>query len=169
VSPRVREGSLHPRLQLSAPARPLNFTVRRRIVRTLAFTIGLCIIAVGAIGIIMPSAVVWIAQRFGTPAEWYAIGAVRVAFGLLLLSVAKTSRAPQMLRVVAFIPLLAGLGAFATPFVGVERARATLDWWSHLGTVYIRLSGIPLLTLGGLIAYACAPGRRAANNRWRGP
>jgi hypothetical protein len=131
-------------------------------VKTLAFAIGLCIIAVGAVGIITPSALMWIAQRFGTPAEWYAIGAVRVAFGLLLLSVAKTSRAPQILRVVAFVPLLAGLGALATPSMGVERARATLDWWSHLGSVYIRLSAIPLLALGGLIAYACAPGRRAA-------
>ena len=138
--------------------------------KTLAFAIGLCIITVGVIGFITPSALIWIAQRFGTPTEWYAIGAVRVALGLLLLSVAKTSRAPQMLRVVAFVPLLAGLGALAMPLIGVERARATLDWWSHLGSVYIRLSVIPLLALGGLIAYACAPGDAPPNNRvWTPP
>ena len=130
--------------------------------KTLAFVIGLCIIAVGILGILSPSALVWIAQRFGTPADWYALGAVRVAVGVLLLSVAKTSRAPRMLRVVAFIPLLAGLGALATPFVGVERARATLEWWSRLGSGPVRLSAIPLLVLGGFIAYACAPARRAA-------
>jgi hypothetical protein len=87
---------------------------------------------------------------------------VRVAVGVLLFSVAKTSRAPRMLRVVAFIPLLAGLGALATPFVGVERARATLQWWSRLGFGYIRLTAIAVQLLGGFIAYACAPGRRAA-------
>ncbi len=156
---------MHPRLQLGGTARPLNFTVRRRerdIVKTLAFAIGLCIVAVGAIGFATPSALVWIAQHFGTLVDWYAIGAVRVGLGVLLLSVAKTSRAPRMLRVVAFVPLLAGLGTLAVPFLGVERARATLDWWSHLGSGYIRLSAIPVLILGGFVAYACAPTRRAA-------
>jgi hypothetical protein len=130
-------------------------------VKALAFVAGLGILAVGEIGLLMPSTLVWIAQRFGTPLQWYAIGAVRVAFGVLLLSVAATSRAPRTLRVVAFIPLLAGLGALATPFVGIERARAILEWWSQLGPGYVRLSALSLLLLGGFIAYACAPARRA--------
>jgi hypothetical protein len=37
VSPRVREESVHPRLQLGARVRPLNFTVRRQIVATPSF------------------------------------------------------------------------------------------------------------------------------------
>jgi hypothetical protein len=44
-------------------------------VKTLAFVIGLCIIAVGILGILSPSALVWITQRFGTPADWYTLGA----------------------------------------------------------------------------------------------
>jgi len=130
-------------------------------VKALAFVAGLGILAVGEIGLLMPSTLVWIAQRFGTPLQWYAIGAVRVAFGVLLLSVAATSRAPRTLRVVAFIPLLAGLGALVTPLVGIERARAILEWWSQLGPGYVRLSALSLLLLGGFIAYACAPARRA--------
>ena len=129
--------------------------------KALAFVAGLGILAVGKIGLLMPSTLVWIAQRFGTPLQWYAIGAVRVAFGVLLLSVAATSRAPRTLRVVALIPVLAGLGALATPFVGVERAGAILEWWSQLGPGYVRLSALSLLLLGGFIAYACAPARRA--------
>ena len=133
----------------------------RDIVKTLAFVIGLCIIAVGAIGIIAPSGLIWFAQRFATPVVWYwyAIAAIRVAFGVLLISVAKASRVPRTLRVVAFIPLVAAL---ATPFVGVERARATIEWWSLQGSGLVRLSAIPLLALGGFVAYACAPARRAA-------
>jgi hypothetical protein len=130
--------------------------------KVLAFVIGLCIIAIGAIGFVTPSALVRIAQHFGTPKDWYVLGAVRLAVGVLLLSVAKTSRTPRVLRIVAFVPLLAGLGALATPFLGVERAQATLEWWSRLGPAYLRLSAIPLLVLGGLIAYACVPLRRAA-------
>src|SRR5262249_27314274 len=66
----------------------------------------------------------------------YVIAAVRVAFGVLLFAVAKDSRAPRTLRVVAFIPFVAGL---ATPFVGVERAWATIEWWSEQGTGVVRL------------------------------
>ena len=38
VSPRVREDSVHPRLQLRASGQPLNFTVRRRAVACLTAT-----------------------------------------------------------------------------------------------------------------------------------
>ena len=130
--------------------------------KALAFVIGLCIVAIGAVGIVAPTALIRIAQWFRTPADWYALGAARVAFGLLLISVAKTSRAPRMLRIVALIPLIAGLGALATAIMGVERARAAIEWWSQLGSGYMRLSLVPVLVVGGFVAYACAPGRRAA-------
>src|SRR5262245_40674034 len=109
--------------------------------------IGLCVAAVGAVGILAPSALVWIGQRFTTAGEWYVLGVVRVAFGLVLMSVAKSSRAPRTLRVVACIPLLAGLGALATPMVGLERARATIDWWSRQGPGVVRLPAVALLAL----------------------
>ena len=93
--------------------------------KTLAFVIGLCIIAVGAVGILTPSGLIWIAQHSLAPGKlYYFIAAFRVAFGLLLLSVASASRAPRTHRVVAFIPLVAGI---ATPFVGVERAPAIIE------------------------------------------
>ena len=129
--------------------------------KTVAFVIGLFITSVGAIGIVEPSLLLWIGQGFTTPLHWYAIGAFRAAFGVLLLSVAKATRAPRTLRVVALIPLAAALGALATPFVGVERARATIEWWSSQGPIFIRLSAIPVLALGVFVAYACAPARRA--------
>jgi hypothetical protein len=77
--------------------------------KTLAFVMSLVIIAVGAVGILAPRALVWIAQHSLAPAELYSVAAVRVAFGLLLVSVASGSRAPKTLRVVAFIPLVASL------------------------------------------------------------
>ena len=102
----------------------------RGVVKTLAFVIGLCIIAVGAVGILAPSGLVWIAHHADAPVDLYVIAAIRVAFGVLLLSVAPASRAPRTLRAVAVIPLVA---AIATPFVGVERARATIEWWTQQG------------------------------------
>ena len=129
------------------------------IVKNVAFVIGLFILSVGAIGILVPSFLVWIGRLFVAPAAWYALAVVRVALGVLLLSVAKSSRAPRTLRVVALIPLLAGL---AIPFVGAERARDMVHQWSLQEPGLLRLSAIPLLALGGFIAYACAPVRSAA-------
>jgi hypothetical protein len=128
-------------------------------VKTVAFVIGLCIVAVGAVGILAPSAFIWIAHHADAPVDLYIISAFRFAFGVLLFAVASTSRAPRTLRVVALAPILA---AIAMPFVGVERARATIEWWTLQGSGVIRLTGIPLLALGGFVAYACAPARRAA-------
>jgi hypothetical protein len=128
-------------------------------VKTLAFVMSLVIIAVGAVGILAPLGIVWIAQHSLAPVELYSIAVVRVAFGMLLISVAFASRAPKTLRVVAFIPLVAGI---ATPFVGIERAQTVIEWWTQQGSGVVRLTAVPLLALGGLIAYAYAPARCAA-------
>ena len=120
--------------------------------KTVAFVISLVVIVVGAAGIVAPS------DRFVSPAEWYALAAVRVAVGVLLFVVAKTSRMPKTLRFVALVPIVAAL---AIPFVGVDRARATVDWLSLQGPATVRFSSIPVLALGGFVAYACAPPGRA--------
>jgi hypothetical protein len=125
-------------------------------VKTVAFVIGLCIFAVGAVGILAPSTFIWIAHHADAPVDLYIISAFRFAFGVLLFSVASNSRAPRTLRVVALGPILA---AIALPFVGVERARATIEWWTLQGSSVIRLTGIPLMALGAFIAYACAPAK----------
>ena len=65
--------------------------------KTLAFVFGLSITAVAVVGILVPASLVWLAQRFATPAP-YGLAAVRIAFGLLLISVAPASRAPKGLR-----------------------------------------------------------------------
>jgi hypothetical protein len=127
--------------------------------KTLAFLIGLCIMGVGAVGILAPAGLVWIAHRADAPVNLYVVTAIRVAFGLFLLSVAAASRAPSTLRMVAVIPLAA---AIAMPIVGADRARATIEWWTQQGSFIVRLTGLPLLALGGFVAYACAPARRAA-------
>jgi hypothetical protein len=127
------------------------------IVKTLAFAIGLLIIGVGTVGILAPSGLVWIANHSVAPVELYVIAAIRVAFAVLI-SVAPASRAPKTLRVVAVIPFVA---AIATPFVGVERAPAIIESWSQHGSGLVRLSAVPLLALGGFVAYACAPALRA--------
>ena len=129
--------------------------------KTLAFVFGLCIASFGAIGILAPSGPLWIAQHFVNSGVFYVIGAVRVAFGLVLISVASVSRAPKTLRVLGCLILIAGISTALTGLVAMERARAIIEWWLQQGSEVVRLTGVLVLALGGFVAYACAPARRA--------
>ena len=114
------------------------------------------------LGLVAPSSLVWLAQRFVTigAAGFYIIAVVRIAFGLILISVAPASRAPRRLRVLGLVIALLGVAAALTGVVGVERGDAAINWWSHLGSSTWRLTGGVILALGVFVAYACAPPRR---------
>jgi hypothetical protein len=130
--------------------------------KTLAFVLTLVIMAVGAVGVVVPSGLVWIAEHSVTSGAFYLIATVRVAFGLVLISVASVSRAPKTLRVLGYLILIAGIATALTGVVAMERARALIEWWLQQGSGVVRLAGVVLLALGGFVAYACAPARRAA-------
>ena len=132
------------------------------VVKNLAFVVGLCIVTVGGVGILAPSGLVWIAQYTVTSGAFYLIAAVRVAFGLVLISVASASRAPKSVRVLGYVILIAGITTALTGLLAIGRARAIIDWWFQQGIGVVRLTGVLALALGGFIAYACAPARRAA-------
>jgi len=131
-------------------------------VKTLAFVIGLLIAAVGVVGIIAPSGLVLIAEHSITSGAFYVIAMVRVAFGLVLISVASVSRAPKTLRVLGYLILIAGITTALMGLMAIERAHAIIEWWLRQGSIVVRLTGIPVLALGGFVAYTCAPARRAA-------
>jgi hypothetical protein len=138
--------------------------VRQRewdIVKTLAFAIGLLIGAVGAAGTIAPSGLAWIAEHSVSSGAFYIIATVRVAFGLVLISVASVSRAPRTLRVLGYLVLIAGITTALTGLAAIERARAIIDWWVQQGSGVVRLTGVVVLALGGFVAWACSA-RRAA-------
>ncbi len=130
--------------------------------KTLAFGMTLVIAAVGAVGVVMPSGLVWIAHHSLNPGAFYVIAIARVAFGLLLISVASVSRAPKTLRVLGYFILIAGMATAVMGLVGMERARAIIEWWLQQGPGVVRLTAVVVLALGSFVAYACAPARRAA-------
>jgi hypothetical protein len=132
-------------------------------VKTLAFVFGLCISGFGAMGILAPSDVVWLAQHFVTSGAFYVIATVRIAFGLILISVASPSRAPKALRALGCGILILGILTALTGLVAIGRARGAIEWWlQQQGSGLVRLTSVLLLALGGFVAYACAPARRAA-------
>jgi hypothetical protein len=130
--------------------------------KKVAFVMALLIAAVGAGGIVAPSMLIWIAQHVVTSGAFYAIATVRVAFGLILISVASDSRYPKTLRVLGVIILIVGITTALTALVAMESARAMIERWCEQGPWANRLAGVFILALGGFIARACAPARHAA-------
>ena len=130
--------------------------------KTLAFVFGLCISAVGVIGILAPSDLVWIAQHFVTSGAFYAIATVRIAFGLILISVASASRAPKALRVLGCVILIAGITTALTGLLAIGWARASIEWWLQQGAGIVRITAVVVVAIGGFLAYVCTPARRAA-------
>jgi hypothetical protein len=130
--------------------------------KNLAFVMGLLILAVGVVGITVPAALVWIAQHVMTSEAFYVIGAIRIVFGLVLISAASASRAPRTLRILGIVIVIAGITAALMGLVAMDRARAIIDWWLQQGSGAFRLAAVFALALGGFVAYACAPGRRDA-------
>lgn len=130
-------------------------------VKTLAFVVALVIIAVGTVGILVPSDLVWMARHLVTSGAFYAIATVRVVFGLVLISVASVSRAPRTLRVLGYLILIAGITTALMGLVAIEHARTIIEWWLQQGSIVVRLTGVLVLIFGGFIAYACAPTRHA--------
>jgi hypothetical protein len=108
VSPRVREESVHPRLQSGASARPLNFTVRRmgpaavtRFAR--GATLVSCWVLVGCV--VLAGLDIWLA----TPGVWHLVPRAAeslllwaplaaAALALWLTSAAALRREPDALR-----------------------------------------------------------------------
>ena len=124
---------------------------------------GLCIIAVGVGGLIAPTRLASVGDRFDSRGAWFAIGVVRLTLAALLLWVAAGSRAPRTLRVVACVPAIAGVGALATPLIGVDGAQDVVESWTQQGSGVLRLTTVPILILGGVLACGCMPRRRASS------
>ena len=130
--------------------------------KNLAFVFSICIATFGVVGILSPSGLIWVAQHSVTSGVFYLIATVRVAFGLVLISVASASRAPKAVRVLGYVILIAGITTALTGLLAIGRAHAIIDWWLQQGSGLVRLTGILVIAFGGFIAYACASARRTA-------
>jgi ribose/xylose/arabinose/galactoside ABC-type transport system permease subunit len=122
-----------------------------------ALLVAAFITVVGITGVFAPDRLFENGRYVATPGGLYAIAAIRLAVGVVLLLVAQRSRTPRLLRTLGAIVLVAGL---ATPLFGVERTRAILDWESTQGTGLIRAGAVLALALGGFLAFAVTPARR---------
>lgn len=130
--------------------------------KTIAFAMAVVIVVFGGLCILAPPAPIWVAQHVASPFMFCVVGAIRIAFGLILISVARASRFPKTIRVFGYFILIDGIATVVMGFVAIDQARAIIGWWLQLGTLYVRIIGVVALIFGGFIAYACVPFRRAS-------
>jgi hypothetical protein len=120
----------------------------------LAVALCLLIAALGGLGVIAPERLLDTVRRFQSPAGLYAAAAIRVVLGAALFLAADTSRSPEVIRGLGIFVFVAGL---VTPFFGVERYRALLDWWSARGEVFVRAWAAFAVAFGLGLAYLVLP------------
>lgn len=130
--------------------RPLNVAVA---------SIGVVIAGVGVVGVLAPSLLLDLGRSLLSSNGLYAVAAIRVAFGVLLLLVAPLSRMPRALRVIGAVIILNGL---VTPFFGVERSEALLNWFSSRGAAFVRVMALFAIAFGAFVVYVVSPRRRSA-------
>lgn len=127
--------------------------------RSIALLVALLIMVAGLAGILAPDGLLALERYVVTPAGLWVVAALRVGIGIVLILVARDSRAPRTLRALGVVVIVAGL---ATPLFGVERSRAVFDWAASQGTALMRVAGCLGLAIGGFLAFAVATARRPA-------
>ena len=127
--------------------------------KILALVLGLIVSAIGMLGVAAPTLLLDFARSLQTAAALYAVAAIRIAFGTVLILAATGSRLPKTLRVLGALIVIGGL---ITPFIGVDGSRAMIEWvWDH-GSVFMRAWAGVAVALGLFIVYAVAPRRGAS-------
>lgn len=127
--------------------------------RLLAVLIGLIIAALGILGMAAPTVLLDTTEFALTQVGLYVAAALRVAFGIVLIAAAPVSRLPRTVRILGILFIVAGV---ITPFVGVERARAIVDWWTVQGPIFMRAWAAIAVVLGVFIICAFSSRRLAA-------
>jgi ABC-type uncharacterized transport system permease subunit len=130
--------------------------------KTLAFVFALCIAAIGVVGFFAPSVLVWAARHSDTAGAFYVIAAVRIAVGLLLVSVASSSRRPKVLSAIGYVIVIAGIATALTGLFAMEQARSLIAWWLQQPSGVLRFTAVVVAAVGGFVAHACAPDRGTA-------
>jgi hypothetical protein len=124
----------------------------------LAVWFGIFVMIVGVVGVVAPSALLGAAEYSTTPIGLYVLAALRIGIGIVLLQVARSSRAPKVIRALGAIAVAAGV---VTAFIGVDRGRAMVAWEIAQGTTLIRLGALIAVVFGGFIVFAVTSRRTA--------
>jgi hypothetical protein len=112
------------------------------------------VVLIGAWGVLAPSRITDFVTRFGSKGGlWIATG-IRLVLGLALWFAAPVSRAPLLLQVLGVIALVA---AVVLLFMGADRFKALVNWWTKLSPTAMRFNCLFALAFGAVILWALLP------------
>ena len=109
---------------------------------------------IGVSGLIFPGSIIAFIYRWHTQAGLYLATIIRIVLGVALLIAASTSRAPLYLVALGIVAIIAGV---ATPFFGLHRFKAVLDWWSLQSSLFIRVWLAVVVLFGLSLVWAVWP------------
>ncbi|MGB5266309.1 MAG: hypothetical protein WBN30_06960 [Polyangiales bacterium] len=116
--------------------------------------LGVFTLLMGVWGVLVPARLADFVIRFrSTSGLWFAAG-IRLVFGLALWFAAPASRAPLLLQVLGVLALVA---AVVLPFLGVERFKRLIDWWTALSANAMRFNSLFAVAVGAAILWALLP------------
>jgi hypothetical protein len=105
----------------------------------------------GVLAVFAPGSANQLARMFIAPTGFYITTAIRLGFGVGLLVLADTSRAPLVFRVFGAIILLTGIAILV---LGLERHRRIIDWWLSAGRTTQFAWGLIALAFSLFLIYA---------------
>ena len=119
-----------------------------------ASIICLLVAAVAMVGVVSPPWLLGALRKIQTPRGLILLGAFRVVLGAVLILSAAASKAPEFIAIVGVIVIVRGV---ILPLMGVERVRKLLDWWSALGSAFLRGWALLAAAICLWLAYAVLP------------
>jgi hypothetical protein len=119
-----------------------------------ALALSILLAALGALGFVSPQRLADLARRFLTRGGLLLAAVIRILFGVVLVFAAPTSHAPEFVRLIGIISIVAG---GMTPLLRVDQHRKVLDWWTDRGSVFMRSWSAVGLVLGLVLAYTFIP------------
>jgi hypothetical protein len=144
--------------------RPPDHTRRGRTLkamRLLGLVTGALVILESAISFAAPDLRLSLEGSVITPAGLIAIAALRIVIGLVFVLAAPASRAPRALRVLGLIVIIAGV---MTPWFGVARSRAVLNWLATAGPLLMHLDSVAGVAIGGFLVWVFRTPTRQQRN-----
>jgi hypothetical protein len=121
-----------------------------RLLNIFTLIIGLFMIAVGLTGVVAPTDVGTIAQNATTPAAVWALAALVLVAGIVMLRAAGTASAPMVIRIIGVIAVI---GAVLLPFEGGR----LVNWWVGHGPAFIQMTGVVKIVVGAVVAATANP------------
>jgi hypothetical protein len=126
------------------------------IVRRIVAGFGVIVMLFGASIVVRPRSLPAFADFFLTSTGFWIAVALRLSMGLLIWSVAGSSRSPAALRVLGGLMVIS---AFVLPLLGLEGLTAIAEWGRGLSPWILRNVGLFAALIGAFITWAVSPRR----------